>query len=78
MSQHCKTPAQLPGLPDVNILDISLNFDWDNLSDDVRDFLLAAAEHTKAPPVGLHDSETILGYWGSVETSHIVFLFSVS
>ena len=62
ISQHCRTPAAaLPGLPEEDsILDISLNFDCDNLSDDVTDFLLAAAEHTKAPPVGLHDSDTIL------------------
>ena len=61
ISQHCRTPEQLLGLLDVKV-DISLYFekDWDNLSGDVTDFLLAAAEHTKAPPVGLHDSETIL------------------
>lgn len=62
ISQHCSTPAQLPGLLVTNILDISLNFDWDNLNDDVTDFLLAAAEHTNAPPVGLHDSDTTLKY----------------
>ena len=60
ISQHCSTPEQLPGLLVTNILDISLNFDWDNLNDDVTDFLLAAAEHTNAPPVGLHDSDTTL------------------
>ena len=61
ISQHCRTPALLLGLFDVNV-DISLYFekDWDNLNGDVTDFLLAAAEHTKAPPVGLHDSDTIL------------------
>lgn len=61
ISQHCSTPAQLPVLLEFNILDISLNLDWVNLNDDVMDFLLAAAEHTNAPPVGLHDSDTILG-----------------
>lgn len=61
ISQHCRTPAQPLRLFDVK-LDISLNFekDWDNLNGDVTDFLLAAAEHTKAPPVGVHDSDTIL------------------
>lgn len=61
ISQHCNTPAPLPALFDVNE-DISLYFenDCDNLNDDVKDFLLAAAEHTKAAPVGLHDNETIL------------------
>lgn len=42
------------------MLDISFDLDCDNLDDDDEDFLLAAAEHTNAPPVGLHDSETIL------------------
>lgn len=61
ISQHCKTPALLLRLFDVKV-DISLYFekDWDNLNGDVKDFLLVAAEHTKAPPVGLHDSDTIL------------------
>lgn len=61
ISQHCRTPALLLRLFDVKV-DISLHFekDWDNLNGDVTDFLLAAAEHTKAPPVGLHDSDTIL------------------
>lgn len=61
ISQHCNTPAPLPALLDVNE-DISLYFenDCDNLNDDVKDFLLAAAEHTKAAPVGLHDNDTIL------------------
>ena len=61
ISQHCSTPAQLHVLLELSILDISLNLDWVNLIDDVIDFLLAAAEHTNAPPVGLHDSDTILG-----------------
>lgn len=47
-------------LVDVKILDISLSLVWDNLSGDMVDFLLAAAEHTKAAPVGLHVSDTIL------------------
>lgn len=61
ISQHCRTPELLLKLFDVKV-DISLYFekDWDNLNDDVTDFLFAAAEHTKAPPVGLHDSDTIL------------------
>ena len=42
------------------MLDISFDLDCDNLNDDDVDFLLAAAEHTNAPPVGLQDSETIL------------------
>ena len=42
------------------MLDISFDLDCDNLDDDDEDFLLAAAEHTNAPPVGLQDSETIL------------------
>lgn len=61
ISQHCRTPAQLLRLLDVNV-DISLYFekDWDNLNGEVTGFLFAAAEHTKAPPVGLQDSDTIL------------------
>lgn len=43
------------------MLDISFDLDCDNdLNDDDGVFLLVAAEHTNAPPVGLHDSETIL------------------
>ena len=45
---------------ELDILDISFDLDCDNDLDDDGDFLLAAAEHTNAPPVGLHDSETIL------------------
>lgn len=62
ISQHCRTPVRLFELllVDVKILDISLSLVWDNLSDDMVDFLLAAAEHTKAAPVGLHVSDTIL------------------
>ena len=61
ISQHCRTPELLLKLFDVKV-DISLYFekDWDNLRGAIADFLLAAAEHTKAPPVGLHDSDTIL------------------
>ena len=47
-------------LVDVKILDMSLSLVWDNLSGDMVDFLLAAAEHTKAAPVGLHVSDTTL------------------
>ena len=62
ISQHCNTPAQLLGLLDDKIADISLYLekDWDNLSGDITVFFVAAAEHTKAAPVGLQDSETIL------------------
>ena len=62
ISQHCRTPVMLFELllVDVKILDISLSLVWDNLSGDMVDFLLAAAEHTKAAPVGLHVSDTIL------------------
>ena len=61
MSQHCRTPELLLKLFDDRV-NISLCFekDWDNLNGDVTDFLLAAAEHTKAFPVGVHDSDTIL------------------
>ena len=61
MSQHCRTPELLLKLFDVKVNNsVLFEKDWDNLNGDVPDFLLAAAEHTKAPPVGLHDSDTIL------------------
>ena len=60
MSQHCSTPPEPAVVLELNMLDISFDLDCDNLDDDDEDFLLAAAEHTNAPPVGLQDSETIL------------------
>lgn len=77
ISQHCRTPVTLlePLLLDVKILDMSLSLVWDNLSGDMVDFLLAAAEHTKAAPVGLHVSDTILKNSGTL-LSHLIAQFS--